>query len=106
MNNVSWTVGSNSAASCRLFRVWKGLVQHLSSNVLSLKLVIRKILTKLKDHSSVTDDRANGIPFKDKGSKSLKTHFVQDVTSLDNNVHPPEEGKHKKERKFHVIATS
>lgn len=101
-----WNVGSNPTASCRLFPVSKGLVQHPSSNVLSLKLFIRKILTKLKDHSSVTDDRANGINFKDKGSKSLNTHFVEDVTSLDNSVHPQEERKHKKERKFHFIATS
>lgn len=61
-----WTVGNNSAAYCRLFPVLKGFVQHLSSNVLSAKAVIKKNIDKLKDHSSVSDHKANRIPSKDK----------------------------------------
>jgi len=59
------------------------------------KACYQKDIDRLKDHSSETDGRANGIPFKDKGSKSLKTRFGRDVTRLDNSVHPPEECKHK-----------
>lgn len=41
------------------------------------KACYQKDIDKLKDHSSVTDDRADGIPFKDKGLKSLKTYLAK-----------------------------
>lgn len=91
-----WAVGSNPAACCRLFSSIERFCAASKFKCLVAKACYQKDIDKLKDHSTVTDDRANGIPFKDKGSKSLKTHFGQDMTRLDNSLHPCEEYKYKK----------
>lgn len=93
-----WTVGSNPAASCRLFSCIERFCAASKFKCLITKACYQKDIDKLKDHSTVTDDRANGIPFKDKGSKSLKTHFGQDVTRLGKSLHSPEECQYQKKR--------
>lgn len=60
----------------------------------------QKDIDKLKDHSSVSDHKANGIPSKDKSSKSLRSHFGQDMTRLDNKVLPSEGCKHQEREKI------